>query len=67
MESTIKAILILNVSSDSSLTRVQKASNGILKAANWPDGLTVTTYAGPELTPSPACLAVRPQAKYMLV
>ncbi|GAA4312833.1 hypothetical protein GCM10023149_08350 [Mucilaginibacter gynuensis] len=24
----------------------------------WPDGLTVTPFAGPELTPSPACIAV---------
>jgi putative heme-binding domain-containing protein len=43
--------------SDSSLTHLQKAPKDILKAANWPDGLTVTTYASPELTPSPACLA----------
>lgn len=26
----------------------------------WPDGLTVTTFAGPELTPSPACIATAP-------
>jgi putative heme-binding domain-containing protein len=26
----------------------------------WPDGLTVTPFAGPELTPSPACLATAP-------
>jgi putative heme-binding domain-containing protein len=49
-----------DISSGSSLTRLQKPADGILKAANWPDGLTVTTYAGPELTPSPACLATAP-------
>jgi hypothetical protein len=27
---------------------------------NWPDGLTVTPFAGPDLTPSPACLATAP-------
>jgi len=26
----------------------------------WPDGLTFTKFAGPEVTPSPACLAVAP-------
>ena len=26
----------------------------------WPEGLTVTTFAGPELTPSPACIATAP-------
>ncbi|AMR31081.1 heme-binding protein [Mucilaginibacter sp. PAMC 26640] len=30
------------------------------KLLQWPDGLTVTTFAGPELTPSPACLATAP-------
>jgi putative heme-binding domain-containing protein len=27
---------------------------------HWPEGLTVTTFAGPELTPSPACIATAP-------
>jgi hypothetical protein len=27
---------------------------------NWPDGLTVTPFSGPDLTPSPACLATAP-------
>ncbi|MDN3581422.1 DUF7133 domain-containing protein [Mucilaginibacter flavus] len=30
------------------------------KTGAWPDGLTVTRFAGPELTPSPACLAAAP-------
>jgi putative heme-binding domain-containing protein len=40
--------------------------SGIIKynanrtASKWPDGLTVTQFSGPDLTPSPACLAVAP-------
>jgi putative heme-binding domain-containing protein len=30
------------------------------KQIKWPDGLTVTTFTGPELTPSPACIAAAP-------
>jgi hypothetical protein len=30
------------------------------KQQAWPDGLTVTPFAGPDLTPSPACLATAP-------
>jgi putative heme-binding domain-containing protein len=30
------------------------------KANAWPDGLTVTPFTGPDLTPSPACLATAP-------
>ncbi|OOQ59861.1 heme-binding protein [Mucilaginibacter pedocola] len=31
-----------------------------LPATKWPDGLTVTPFTGPDLTPSPACLATAP-------
>ncbi|TFF39730.1 DUF7133 domain-containing protein [Mucilaginibacter psychrotolerans] len=30
------------------------------KANAWPEGLTVTPFTGPDLTPSPACLATAP-------
>ncbi len=30
------------------------------KASNPPDGLTITTFSGPDLTPSPACIATAP-------
>lgn len=32
----------------------------LLKAASWPSELTLTAFAGPALTPSPACMAVAP-------
>jgi putative heme-binding domain-containing protein len=43
--------------------------SGIIKynanrtASKWPDGLTVTQFSGPDLTPSPACLAVAPSGE----
>lgn len=30
------------------------------KQIKWPDGLTVTPFTGPDLTPSPACIATAP-------
>jgi putative heme-binding domain-containing protein len=44
------------INADSSLTHLQKLSPA--PKGSWPDGLTVSTFSGPELTPSPACLAV---------
>ncbi|RFZ85831.1 heme-binding protein [Mucilaginibacter terrenus] len=39
-------------------TSAKKENQGKLPVkANWPDGLTVTPFTGPDLTPSPACLA----------
>jgi putative heme-binding domain-containing protein len=32
----------------------------LLKAASWPNELMLSAFAGPSLTPSPACLAVAP-------
>ena len=34
--------------------------DSLSKALNWPEELNITNFAGPELTPSPACLAVAP-------
>ena len=31
-----------------------------MSQVKWPDGLTVTPFSGPELTPSPACIATAP-------
>ena len=45
------------INADSSLTAHGQKLNPAPKG-NWPDGLTVSTFSGPELTPSPACLAV---------
>jgi len=46
---------------DSVLLRKQANNTApFLKSAAWPKGLTVTPFAGPELTPSPACLAAAP-------
>lgn len=36
------------------------SSDSLLNAAKWPAELTITNFAGPDLTPSPACLAVAP-------
>ncbi|MFD2570654.1 c-type cytochrome [Spirosoma soli] len=36
------------------------AADSLLKASSWPDDLQVTTFTGPDRTPSPACLAVAP-------
>lgn len=36
------------------------AKSKTTKANAWPDGLTVTPFTGPDLTPSPACLATAP-------
>lgn len=33
-------------------------SNDTLRGVTWPDEFTLTKFSGPELTPSPACLAV---------
>ncbi|MFA6082875.1 c-type cytochrome [Mucilaginibacter sp.] len=45
---------------DSAHTRMQTPPVQLKKLSGWPDGLTVTTFAGPELTPSPACIAAAP-------
>ncbi|WP_295713633.1 c-type cytochrome [Mucilaginibacter sp.] len=44
----------------SSLNQKTALSNRLPDSSRWPAGLTVTTFAGPDLTPSPACLAVAP-------
>ncbi|SDD18891.1 putative heme-binding domain-containing protein [Mucilaginibacter pineti] len=44
---------------DSSVTR-QAASANVHKTLVAPDGLTLTRFSGPDLTPSPACIAVAP-------
>ncbi|MBN8823190.1 MULTISPECIES: c-type cytochrome [unclassified Spirosoma] len=36
------------------------AADTLLKGASWPADLALTAFAGPGLTPSPACLAVAP-------
>ena len=37
-----------------------RISDSLSQALHWPAELTMTYFAGPELTPSPACLAVAP-------
>ncbi|TSD66713.1 c-type cytochrome [Inquilinus sp. KBS0705] len=44
------------LNTDSSLAHTRKLP--LAPRGNWPDGLTVSTFSGPDLTPSPACLAV---------
>lgn len=38
--------------------KIPQIVDSLRNASNWPDELTVTHFSGPELTPSPACLAV---------
>jgi putative heme-binding domain-containing protein len=45
---------------DTADTSAHKAAVKYGKPMAWPDGLTVTPFAGPDLTPSPACLATAP-------
>ncbi|TDE15365.1 DUF7133 domain-containing protein [Dyadobacter psychrotolerans] len=39
---------------------VKTPIDSLLKATSWPSELNVTSFAGPDLTPSPSCLAVAP-------
>ncbi|CCH00275.1 heme-binding protein [Fibrella aestuarina BUZ 2] len=39
---------------------LRQGADTLLKAASWPDELLLNAFAGPSLTPSPACLAVAP-------
>lgn len=41
-------------------TAALKVSDSLSQALDWPAELEMTYFAGPELTPSPACLAVAP-------
>ena len=43
-----------------SSTGVNISLDSLSQALNWPAELLITNFAGPELTPSPACLAVAP-------
>lgn len=45
-------------SSDAANTNISLDS--LAKASNWPNELSITHFTGPDLTPSPACLAVAP-------
>ncbi|MDB5239387.1 MAG: heme-binding protein [Spirosoma sp.] len=38
----------------------RSVADSVLKNTSWPDELSVTTFSGIDLTPSPACLAVAP-------
>lgn len=38
--------------------QIPNMADTLRNASRWPAGLTVTNFAGPDLTPSPACLAV---------
>ncbi|GAA4467766.1 hypothetical protein GCM10023189_52010 [Nibrella saemangeumensis] len=38
--------------------RFKPAADSLLKAAKWPADINLTYFTGPDLTPSPACLAV---------
>src|SRR5689334_6966834 len=40
------------------LTSIRGQSHSKSDSLHWPAGFTITRFAGPELTPSPACLAV---------
>ncbi len=42
------------------LNRNQASNVGQKDTARGPDGLTITRFAGPDLTPSPACIATAP-------
>ncbi|QJW89464.1 c-type cytochrome [Spirosoma taeanense] len=42
------------------LLRKQKAATTVVKAPDYPADLQVSNFSGPDLTPSPACLAVAP-------
>lgn len=65
---SITSILIIAIAGIAKLFTVEDTANhfqkpivqhgALLSAAKWPDGLTVTQFSGPDLTPSPACLAV---------
>ncbi len=37
-----------------------KISDSLSQSLNWPEELSMTYFAGPDVTPSPACLAVSP-------
>jgi putative heme-binding domain-containing protein len=50
----------INSTADSTLVHKQVEDTKQAGQQNWPDGLTVTPFAGPDLTPSPACLATAP-------
>ena len=39
-------------------SKIQSVPDTLRNATSWPDELNVTHFAGPDLTPSPACLAV---------
>ena len=41
-------------------TQARAISDSLAQALSWPDELSITYFAGPEVTPSPACLAVAP-------
>lgn len=41
-------------------TEALKISDSLSRELNWPSELKMTYFAGPDLTPSPACLAVAP-------
>jgi putative heme-binding domain-containing protein len=45
-------------SSEAASTNISLDS--LAKASNWPKELSITHFTGPDLTPSPACLAVAP-------
>jgi putative heme-binding domain-containing protein len=45
-------------SSEAASTNISLDS--LAKASNWPKELSITLFTGPDLTPSPACLAVAP-------
>ena len=36
------------------------STDSLVNTLNWPDDLTISAFAGPNLTPSPACMAVAP-------
>src|SRR5882757_471860 len=42
------------------LNQRQALGTGNKDSLRWSDGLIVTRFAGPELTPSPACIATAP-------
>lgn len=48
--------VIQNKTADTSIIGAAK----FMAQVKWPDGLTVTPFSGPDLTPSPACIATAP-------
>lgn len=58
-------ILAAMITRESSSSRIngslfREGPDTLLKAASWPNELTLNAFSGPTLTPSPACMAVAP-------